>query len=130
MKTTTEKRSKSVTTVAARIAGEDIAHGDYVTLLSEIIEIPSFLWGCSDFSLPPDQPIRSRYLARATGDPSKVVAVCLPFVYVKCPAGVLSAFDTRRHELVRIDQRQGRLIWKRLRIDLRPHKKRKSKKKK
>lgn len=130
MKTTTDKRSQSVTTVAARIAGEDIAQGDYVTLLSEIIEIPSFLWGCSDFSLPADEPIRSRYLSRAAGDPSKVVAVCLPFVYVKCPAGDFSAFDIRRHELVRLDRDQGRLIWKQLRAGQRPKTKRKTKKKK
>ncbi|TWT72866.1 hypothetical protein [Allorhodopirellula solitaria] len=127
MKTTTDQGSKSVTTVAARIAGEDIAAGDYVTILSETLEIPSFLWNCSEFSLPPDEPVRSRFLSRASGNPNKVVAVCLPFVYVKSPAGTLSAFDTRRQELVRLDRTQGRLIWKSLQKQWKPRKKRKSK---
>lgn len=115
MKTTTETRSKAVTTVAARIAGEDIAKGDYVTILSEIIELPSFLWSCSSVSLPIDEPVRTRYLPRAAGEPHKVVTVCLPFVYAKRPRGNLIAFDTRQQQLVRLDRRNGRSLWKQLR---------------
>ena len=83
MKATTKTRSETVTTVAARIAGEDIAQGDFVTILSEIIELPSYLWACSGLSQPIDEPVRTRYLPRVVGKPHKVVAVCLPFVYVK-----------------------------------------------
>ena len=115
MKTTTETRSKTVTTVAARIAGEDIAKGDYVTILSEIIELPSFLWSCSSVSLPIDEPVRTRYLSRAGGEPHKVVTVCLPFVYAKHPRGNLIAFDTRQQQLVRLDRHNGRSLWKQLR---------------
>jgi len=115
MKTTTETRSKTATTVAARIAGEDIAKGDFVTILSEIIELPSFLWSCSGLSLPTDEPVRSRYLPRAAGEPHKVVAVCLPFVYVRRPKGKLIAFDTRQHQLVRLDRDNGRSLWKQMR---------------
>jgi hypothetical protein len=115
MKTTTETGSKTVTTVAARIAGEDIAKGDYVTILSEIIELPSFLWSCSSVSLPIDEPVRTRYLPRAAGEPHKVVTVCLPFVYAKRPRGNLIAFDTRLQQLVRLDRQNGRSLWKQLR---------------
>lgn len=115
MKTTTEHRSKTATTVAARIAGEDIAKGDYITILSEIIELPSFLWNCSSVSLPSDEPVRSRYLPRAAGEPHKVVAVCLPFVYARRPKGKLIAFDTRQQQLVRLDRNNGRLLWKQMR---------------
>jgi len=115
MKTSTETRSKTVTTVAARIAGEDIAKGDFVTILSEIIEAPSFLWNCSSVSLPPDEPVRTRYLPRAAGEPHKVVAVCLPFVYAKRPRGTLIAFDTRQQQLVRLDRDNGRSLWKQMR---------------
>jgi hypothetical protein len=115
MKTTTETEAKTVTTVAARIAGEDIAKGDYVTILSEIIELPSFLWSCSGFSLPTDEPVRTRYLPRAIGEPHKVVAVCLPFVYAKPPKGQLLAFDIRQQQLVRLDRNNGRSLWKQLR---------------
>ena len=115
MKTTTTTKTKSATTVAARIAGEDIAKGDYVTILSEIIELPSFLWSCSSVSLPIDEPVRARYLPCAAGEPHKVVAVCLPFVYAKRPRGNLIAFDTRQQQLVRLDPANGRSLWKQLR---------------
>lgn len=115
MKTTTETRSKSVTTVAARIAGEDILKGDFVTILSEIVELPSFLWSCSSIALPFDEPVRTRYLPRAAGKPHKVVAVCLPFVYAKRPRGKLIAFDTRQQQLVRLDRDNGRSLWKQMR---------------
>ncbi|WP_442510568.1 hypothetical protein SH528x_002194 [Novipirellula sp. SH528] len=114
MKTTTESRSKTVTTVAARIAGEDIAKGDYVTILSEIIELPSYLWDCSGILQPIDELVRLRYLPNAAGEPHKVVAVCLPFVYAKRPKGNLIAFDTRQQQLVRLDRDNGRSLWKQM----------------
>ncbi|XZE56080.1 hypothetical protein SH139x_002138 [Planctomycetaceae bacterium SH139] len=115
MKTTTESRSQTVTTVAARIAGEDIAKDDYVTILSEIIELPSYLWDGSGISQPIDELVRLRYLPRAAGEPHKVVAVCLPFVYAKRPKGNLIAFDTRQQQLVRLDRDIGRSLWKEMR---------------
>jgi len=115
MKTTATTRSPSATTVAARIAGEDIAKGDYVSILSEIIELPSFLWSCSSVSLPVDEPVRTRYLPRTAGEPHKVVAVCLPFVYAKGPSGKLLAFDTRQQQLVRLDAKNGRWLWRQMR---------------
>lgn len=114
-KSTTEAQSKSATTVAARIAGEDIAKGDYVTILSEIIELPSYLWSCSGISHPIDEPVRTRYLPREIGEPHKVVAVCLPFVYARRPKGQLSAFDIRQQQLVRLDRDNGRSLWKEMR---------------
>ena len=114
MKTTTETGSKTVTTVAARIAGEDIAKGDYVSILSEIIELPSYLWDCSGIAQPIDELVRLRYLPRAAGEPHKVVAVCLPFVYAKRPKGNLIAFDTRQQQLVRLDRDNGRSLWKQM----------------
>jgi hypothetical protein len=56
MNATTE--TPSTTTVAARIAGEDINQGDYVTVLNEIVELPSYLWNCSGAALPADEPVR------------------------------------------------------------------------
>jgi len=116
MKTTTETNSRTATTVASRIAGEDIAKGDYVTVLSEIIELPSFLWACSSMSLPLDEPVRTRYLPRAAGEPHKVVSVCLPFVYAKRSTGNLIAFDTRQQQLVRLAPGNGRSLWKKMRV--------------
>ena len=42
MDTTTE--TNCATNVAARVAGEDIKPGDYVTAFTEICELPSFVW--------------------------------------------------------------------------------------
>lgn len=111
----TKVRTLSCTTVAARIAGEDIKRGDYVTVLNETFELPSFLWSCSSSTLPLDEPIRSQYMSREAGQPFKVTAICLPFVYAKRPSGGLHAFDTRRQQLVRLDPDSGRSVWKGMR---------------
>lgn len=127
MKTKTKAETGRPTTVAARIAGEDLAAGDFVTILSEIIELPSFLWSCSDVSLPPNEPVKARYLPGQPGVLLKVEVVCLPFVYVRYSSGHLSAFDTRQQQLVRIDRTNGQYLWKQLR---KPFKKRRKKRKK
>ncbi|PAY16697.1 hypothetical protein CKO51_25590 [Rhodopirellula sp. SM50] len=117
MKATTETPSQ--TTVAARIAGEDINQGDYVSVLNEIVELPSFLWSCSAASLSAEDPVRIRYMPSEAGQPFKVVAVCLPFVYAKRPKGSIITFDTRQHQLVRLDRKNGRAVWKRMKKALR-----------
>ncbi|XZE45168.1 hypothetical protein SH467x_000374 [Pirellulaceae bacterium SH467] len=103
------------TNVAARIAGEDLRKGDFVTALIEMIELPSFLWCCDSTASPKDELIRLRYLPVDAGEPFKVLAVCLPFVYTKRASGKLRTLDTRRHQLVRLDKRSGKKIWKRMR---------------
>lgn len=113
METTTD--TKFATNVAARVAGEDLKPGDYVTALNEIYELPSFLWCCSSGSLVADEPVRSVYKARDAGQPSKIIAVCLPFVYTTQARGDTSIFDTRKHQLVRLDPETGRKMWKRMR---------------
>lgn len=128
MKTTTE--TKNQMSVAARIAGEDIVAGDYVTILSEVIEFPSFLWNCSNVSLPPDEPVRIRYLPQMAGVPHEVVTVCLPFVYAKFPSGHLLAFDVRQHDLVRLNHSNAQLIWREMRKPFQNRGKSKNRKKK
>ncbi|QDV85156.1 hypothetical protein [Planctomycetes bacterium TBK1r] len=121
METTTE--INFATSVAARVAGEDIKRGDYVTVLNEIVELPSYLWGCSGVMLPADEPVRIRYMPCDAGQPFKVVAVCLPFVYTKRPKGDTKTFDTRQNQLVRLDPGSGRSVWKRLRKHLKKKRK-------
>ncbi len=103
------------TNVAVRIAGEDIQPGDFVTVLNEIIELPSFLWSCSNSMLPTDEVVRVRYMPREAGLPFKVNSVCLPFVYANRPQGKPVTLDTRRQQLVRLDPKTGRKVWKRMR---------------
>lgn len=99
------------TTVAARIAGEDIACGDFVAVMNEIIELPSFLWNCSGVSLAPDEPVRIRYAASDAGQPYKVIGVCLPFVYAETHRERVVVFDTRQRQLVRLDQACANAVW-------------------
>ena len=113
METTTETNYQI--TVAARVAGDDIKRGDFVTVLNEMYELPSFLWSCSGGALPADEPVQVRFMPRDPGRPFKVVAVCLPFVYTKRSDGSARTFDTRQHQLVRLDPETARRVWKRLR---------------
>ena len=103
------------TKVAARLAGEDIQPGDYITVLNEIVELPSYLWNCSDTSLPADELVRLVYKPPESGQPFQVVATCLPFVYVETWEGESCIFDTRQHQLVRLDHDGSRKLWKRQR---------------
>lgn len=110
----TSIKTNGATHVAARVAGEDIRPGDVITPLSQIYEFPSFLWCSPAVALAVDEPVRSVYKAPDAGQPCKVVAVCLPFVYAKLPGGGMATFDTRQFELARLDPRTGRMVWKRL----------------
>ncbi len=106
------------TTVAARVAGEDINQGDFVATLNQIFEFPSYLWSCSGATLPVDEPVRIRFASCDAGHPYKVVAVCLPFVYGKGPFGGITVIDTRHQQLVRLDPDRSREVWKHMRKTL------------
>lgn len=101
--------------VARRIAGEDLATDDYVTVLNEVYELPSFLWCDSLTRLDPGAPVTIQYMAHNAGVPFRVLSVCLPFVYVKPPRGEIVSLDLRRQELVKLESKRARKIWKKLR---------------
>lgn len=109
-----ESKVASGIKVAARVAGEDIQPGDFVAVLHEVAEYPSFLWCCSAVSLEEDQPVRVRYLPRNEGEPRKVMSVCLPFVYVQNVGGKVAGIDIRQNELVRLDPKVGRQVWQQM----------------
>jgi hypothetical protein len=104
--------------VVSRVAGEDLKPGDFVTVLTEILELPSFLWCCDHATSAREEPVRMRYLPRQSGEPFKVIAVCLPFVYTKGAHGKLATFDTRKHQLVKLAKATGRKIRKRMRSNV------------
>lgn len=108
----TPSKDQPENTVAARVAGEDLQCGDYVTVLNEVVELPSFLWCHSDHSLAPDEPVRFRFTPQNAGNPQKVVGVCLPFVYAENDMGIMTTFDTRRQQLVRLDRKCAKRVWK------------------
>ncbi|MGD9646313.1 MAG: hypothetical protein AB7U73_11430 [Pirellulales bacterium] len=97
--------------VAASVAPEDLRRGDFVAILSEIIELPSFFW---DETLPGDRDelVRVQRLPTDNRVPLKVKAICLPFVFVKSPSGRYQTIDVRLARLVRLKKRYAKTVWK------------------
>jgi len=112
--------SQLESTAAATVAGEDLACGDYVSLLNETVDFPSFLWDACGACLSPHELVRLRLIPENTGQPLKVIAICLPFVYAKTPRGEVATLDTRRAQLVRLDRKCAKLIWKEIRSGTSP----------
>ncbi len=100
---------------AATVAGEDLACGDYIAILNETVDLPSFLWDACGASLSPHELVRVKVIPGNAGHPLKVIAICLPFVYAKTPSGKTATIDTRRTQLVRLDRQCAKAIWKELR---------------
>lgn len=117
MKTATQAPNE--TTVAATIAGEDVACGDFVALHTSLFEVPSYLWDGCNASLPPHELVRLRMIPADAGQPLKVFAVCLPFVYARNTAGELKTLDLRREQIVRLDRGCAKAVWG----ELKPNKK-------
>ncbi len=100
------------TFISRSLAAEDLKCGDFVGILHEIVEWPSFFWDCDPQLLPPHEPVRLACRSAAGGTPLKVKAICLPFVFVKQPCGQHQTLDVRRHRLVRLSDDYARLVWK------------------
>lgn len=100
------------TCVARSLAPEDLRCGDFVGVLREIAEYPSFLWCGDSQMLAPDEPVRIEWRADDGGTPLKVKAICLPFVFVKAPCGRHRTLDVRQCQLVRLETDYARLAWK------------------
>lgn len=102
------------TELARSLAPEDLRRGDYVAILNEIREYPSFLWCLDTLLSPPHEPVRVQWSAEEVGTPLKVKAVCLPFVFVKAPCRVYRTLDMRQCKVVRLSRGYARLVWKAL----------------
>jgi hypothetical protein len=110
----TELSTTETSALAATVAPEDLKCGDFVAVLNELVELPSFFW----FDTPPgsrDELVRIRYIPSESGMPWKIKAVCLPFVFVESPFGQSETLDIRRVQLVRLQAAYA----KRVRKDLR-----------
>ncbi len=100
--------------VARSLAAEDLRRGDYVTVIAEIVEWPSYYWDCDPQVWPPHEPIRLQRYSDEGGTPLKIKAICLPFVFVKKPCGSHQSLDIRQHRLVRLPLAYARAVWKAL----------------
>ena len=106
------QRNASAPTLAKALAPEEIRPGDFVAVLYQMYELPSYMW-CADASLlPRDELVRIRMTPTEDPTPLKVSAVCLPFVLVREPCGRERGVDIRRQRLARLDKQFARAIRK------------------
>lgn len=111
----TKSKMRPAPTLAATVAGEDLACGDWVALLNQFVELPSYMW-CDSIALSPHEMVRLKYAPSEAGQPLRIVAICLPFVYAKSPGDMLITIDTRQAQLVRLDRKCARSVWKAMRL--------------
>jgi hypothetical protein len=104
--------SEDGSTLARALAPEDVRSGDYVALLYEIYDYPSFYWCADSTLLPPDQPVRIRVAPGDESIPLKVKSVCLPFVLVTMPSRGKRTLDLRKCRLARLDKKYAAAAWK------------------
>ena len=100
--------------LAARVAPEDLRRGDFVAVLSEIVQIPSFLWSAT-LSCAQDELIRLHMLPTEDRVPLKIKSICLPYIFVKQPGGEFQTLDVRLASLARLEKSYANTVWKSLR---------------
>jgi len=107
-----EESERCVDRSARTLAPDDLRAGDFVSILEETVEYPSFWWSCDPQLWPPSQPVRMSCHTDDCGVPLKVKAVCLPFVFVKKPCGKHRTLDIRQQRLVRLSAKYAEAVWK------------------
>jgi hypothetical protein len=107
-----ENSKQDAASLAKALAPEDVRAGDFVAVLDEICELPSFFWCDGGALLPRDELVRIRYTPTSEAVPLKVKGVCLPYVLVKQPRGGKRTLDVRKSRLARLDRRYARAAWK------------------
>lgn len=98
--------------LAKPLAPEDVRAGEFVAILDEICELPSYFWNDCGALAPRDQLVRIRHIPATEALPMKVRCVCLPFVLVKQPCGARRTLDVRKSRLARLDAKFARAAWK------------------
>ena len=109
--TTTETSTDDETALAATIAPEDLRCGDYVSLLNEVFEFPSWLWNYDAQFGKGNEFVRVQLPSRDGGTPLKVKAICLPFVLLRTPKGKYRRVDLRGVQLVRLSREYAKRAW-------------------
>lgn len=108
----THQPNDTRSTLARFLAPEDVRPGDFVALLDEMHELPSFWW-CLDSALQAgDRLVRLRMLPTNESLPLRVKSICLPFVLTKEPSGQSRTLDLRRCHIARLDRTFATTAWK------------------
>jgi hypothetical protein len=99
MSSTAQNMKESRQTASRSLAAEDIQVGSYVTVVREVCEIISCLWAGEVSAADREHPVLYRHIPKHSGQPQKVLAVCLPFVFVEDLNGGTQTLDLRRCEI-------------------------------
>lgn len=101
--------------LSATVAGEDLSAGDFVSVLVQTFEFPSFFWPCGEHALAPTDVVRLTVVPSEAGELLRVVGVSLPFVYVEKAVTGIAVIDIRSTQLVRVAPDTAKVVWKKLR---------------
>ncbi|HIE95615.1 MAG TPA: hypothetical protein EYG03_29165 [Planctomycetes bacterium] len=102
MSAATTQSEQSLQTVSRRLAAEDIQIGSYVTVVQQISELVSFFWMGDTPPADREQPVMYRHTPTNSGEPYRVLAVCLPFVFAEDIRGDAETFDLRQCDLTQL----------------------------
>jgi hypothetical protein len=102
MSAATTQSEQLLQTVSRRLAAEDIQIGSYVTVVQQISELVSFLWIGDTSPEGREQPVMYRHTPSNSGEPYRVLAICLPFVFTEDIRGEAETFDVRQCELTQL----------------------------
>jgi hypothetical protein len=94
--------------LAKALAPEDIEIGDFIAVLHSSREFPKYTWN----STPSSETVKVSYIPSDGGIPHRVKAICLPFVYVKHPSGLLKVLDVRVSQMARLGKVYAKTAWK------------------
>ncbi len=92
-------------TLVKTLAPEDICRGNYVTILTKVCEYPSYFWNGSSQYIEASDVVSIRYRPPETGEPMKVIDICLPFLFVKPLKGKPQTLDVRACQLAKMSDR-------------------------
>lgn len=99
--------------LAATVAGDDLEVGQYVAVLSEIREYLPMFWDDSAGSgLSPHETVRIPFTPANAGEPLRIEAICIPFVFVRTPGGDHRSLDIRSLRLARLDAGYAKFVLK------------------
>ena len=105
MSAATTQPEQSLQTVSRRLAAEDIQIGGHITVVKQISELVSFLWIGDTSPEDREQPVLYRHTPSNCGEPYRVLAVCLPFVFAEDIRGETETFDVRQCEFALLTDR-------------------------
>lgn len=114
-------------TAAKVLAPDDLCVGDYVSVIRRTNEYLSFCWSGDAHLLPAESPVRVTWIPSKVAAPRKVLAVCLPFVFLVDNNKKYEQVDVRMTQLARVDKAFALLVAKKTKKT--PKKNRKIKKK-